>query len=590
MDPQSFHVPEHPRAFVASVMSKWSDTISRMRASGRFDSKHLDRIQSFIVDGIKFDFKGDLPPPAKFANTPSVSGEAVFVAERLAQYLYIDAVEECEEDEYVQSLHCISKPGKKPRLVLDLSRNLNDFIDDESLRYATVEEAARQLAKYDFLGKLDNSDAFLSFDIHPDFRRFLAFRFHAPPGSAPSLCKNKSGMWRFKKLPFGLKSAPAICTFLFEVVAFAMEELGIRHIRYLDDWLFWGKSADEVRANMQAAIDIFSQFGLLTNKSKIEGPAQRLSFLGIQLDTVSCTMELTKDRLVELRQLIADFGRKHTTQAHTLATLAGKFSFAATVLPGARAFMRSMFELVASAKHRFHYITLTSAFHADMAMWNDLLHLWDGKASWRRPFSHAISCDASGDGFCYATHDFPPTFSPPAFSALPPPSSMVAGYFSGADVLALADPRIGISWHELFSVYAALVHNSDAWRDQNVTVWTDNLANVSILNKLSSVSNNIVPLLQAITLFCTLNNISLRAHHVPGAINDLCDYGSRPELHRFSFDCLSLKPRLCSSSSIRHEASISNTASQFSRRFADLLAPAAPVAGARRAAAVSSKR
>ncbi len=70
-----------------------------MRASGRFDSAHLDRIRSFIVDGIKLDFKSDLPPPAKFANTPSVSGEAVFVAERLAQYLYIDAVEECEEDE-----------------------------------------------------------------------------------------------------------------------------------------------------------------------------------------------------------------------------------------------------------------------------------------------------------------------------------------------------------------------------------------------------------------------------------------------------------------------------------------------------------
>ena len=41
----------------------------------------------------------------------------------------------------IQPLHVIIKAGKKPRLVIDLSRNLNDHLEYEYFQYSCVDDA-----------------------------------------------------------------------------------------------------------------------------------------------------------------------------------------------------------------------------------------------------------------------------------------------------------------------------------------------------------------------------------------------------------------------------------------------------------------
>ena len=45
-------------------------------------------------------------------------------------------------------------------------------------------------------------------------------------------------------------------------------------------------------------------FGFAINYNKVEGPVQRLTFLGILLDTVAMSMELPEKKLTELKELL----------------------------------------------------------------------------------------------------------------------------------------------------------------------------------------------------------------------------------------------------------------------------------------------
>ena len=78
---------------------------------------------------------------------------------------------------HIQPLHVIIKHGKKPRLVIDLSRNLNDHLQYDYFRYSCVDDAVKESSPGCWHGKLDLSNCFLSFPLHPSVRKCFCFRF-----------------------------------------------------------------------------------------------------------------------------------------------------------------------------------------------------------------------------------------------------------------------------------------------------------------------------------------------------------------------------------------------------------------------------
>ena len=65
-------------------------------------------------------------------------------------------------------------------------------------------------------------------------------------------------------------------------------------------------------------------------------------------------------------------------------------------------------------------------------------------------------------------------------------------------------------------------------------VKTDNLADVHIINRQSTRSQDLLPLLCSIYATCAYYNISVRAEHIPGVLNVVADCLSRPDLHMHS--------------------------------------------------------
>ena len=78
-------------------------------------------------------------------NTSTVYGNAALVRDRIRQYVEFGAIVSLPPDHPlpfgIQPLHVIIKTGKKPRLVIDLSRDLKAFLQYEYITDASVRDA-----------------------------------------------------------------------------------------------------------------------------------------------------------------------------------------------------------------------------------------------------------------------------------------------------------------------------------------------------------------------------------------------------------------------------------------------------------------
>lgn len=545
----------------------WHDTLNRMARLPGARCDILRDIAGWVEFGVQLDLV-TVPQPVTHSNTLSVLHNADLVRVRLQEYIEFGAVVPLPDNAQcpfgVQPLHVIIKPGKKPRLVIDLSRNLNSHLRYEYFSYASVRDAAELSTPGCWYGKLDLSNCFLSFPLHVSAIPHFIFRFDGR-------------LFQFVRMPFGLASAPRICTLLLSVVAHRMAVDGIdRLVRYLDDFLFITETRESMAATLSLAQQLFSDFGLLVNTEKTEGPAQRLSFLGIQLDSVAQTLSCTADRLVEIRTLLTSAMDTPRIKLSFLASLIGKLQFAASVLPGARPFVRRMLDLQhdqarrISARHSQHpvlaprHITQADShptpsastatdpfdrrlhfaqqhgsfytdrgFRADARFWLTHLHLWNGTAKWRSaqstPFH--IATDASLSGFGFYLESVPPHVDT---SQWPPALRVGAGY-SGVYDSAHAHLHTASSqmtWCELFAVYAALSTYRTVLRHSCVLFFVDNETDVHILNRQATRSARLAGLLREIYTIGLEDNISICARHRSGVDNTLADYLSRPELHQ----------------------------------------------------------
>ena len=112
----------------------WHRTLDDMASQPNADQASLQRVRAWITHGVTLDLHTQ-PDAIDHDNTFSVRMEADTVRERIQEYIAFEAIVPLPDTHPcpfgVQPLHVIIKPGRKARLVIDLSRNLNDHLDYE---------------------------------------------------------------------------------------------------------------------------------------------------------------------------------------------------------------------------------------------------------------------------------------------------------------------------------------------------------------------------------------------------------------------------------------------------------------------------
>ena len=186
-----------------------------------------------------------------------------------------------------------------------------------------------------------------------------------------------------------------------------------------------------------------------------------------------------------------------------MLSLLGKLSFAASVLPAARPFMRSIIDAASfrSASKAGRSSRLQSGFKDQVSFWLEHLQSWNGSQHWRAvrsPF--VVASDASTEGFGFVVESVPSVSLP----HVPPsmlPGAATAGVW-GKDFVAIcllpgSCKRISVA--EFYSPVAAVEKLGPALKDGHIVFVLDNSTDVAVINRRRTKDPQILFLLQRLT-------------------------------------------------------------------------------------------
>ncbi len=229
------------------------------------------------------------PASPKFRGIQFISvkaADALVLRAEIAVLLAKDAIEPVHPADmgsgFFSPYFIVPKKSCGLRPILDL-RVLNRGLHKlpfKMLRQKCIFGCVRPL---DWFAAIDLKDAYFHVSFLPRHRPFLRFAFE---GRA----------YQYKVLPFGLSLLPRVFTKVVEVALVPLREQGVRILNYLDDWLILAQSRRQLCAHRDLVLKHLSLLGLRVSweKSKLV-PTQRISFLGMELDSVNQTARLTQE-------------------------------------------------------------------------------------------------------------------------------------------------------------------------------------------------------------------------------------------------------------------------------------------------------
>ncbi len=208
--------------------------------------------------------------------------------------------------------------------------------------------------------------------------------------------------WQYRVLPFGLSLSPHVFTKVVEGALTPLREVGIRILNYLDDCLILAQSREQLGDHRDLVLWHLSQLGLRVNweKSKLS-PVQRISFLGVELDSVSMTARLTEERAQAVLNCLSSFRGRNVVPLKQFQRLLGHMASAAAVTPLGLLHMRPLQHWLHSRVPRWAWrcgtlrVGFTQQCRRSPSPWTDLAFLRAGVPLEQVSWHTVVTTDAS---------------------------------------------------------------------------------------------------------------------------------------------------------------------------------------------------
>ncbi len=402
-------------------------------------------------------FNGVLETSVAVRNAP-------VLREEIAVLLAKDAIEPVPPTEMRQGFYSpyfiVPKKGGGLRPILDL-RVLNRALHKLPFKMLTHRRMIKCIQPQYWFAAIDLKDAYFHVSILPRHRPFLRFAFE---GRA----------WQYRVLPFGLSLSPRVFTKVVEGALTPLREVGVRILNYLDDWLILAQSREQLGDHRDLVLRHLSQLGLRVNweKSKLS-PVQRISFLGVELDSVSMTARLTEERAQAVLNCLSSFRGRNVVPLKQFQRLLGHMASGAAVTSLGLLHMRPLQHWLHSRVPRWAWrrgtlrVGISQQCRRSLSPWTDLAFLRAGVPLEQVSRHTVVTTDASSTGWGATCN-----------------GQAASGLWTGPRLL----------WHinclELWAVHLALRQFRPLLLGKHVLVRTDNTAAVSYINRLGGIRSH----------------------------------------------------------------------------------------------------
>uniref|UniRef100_A0A5S6R0S0 Reverse transcriptase domain-containing protein n=1 Tax=Trichuris muris TaxID=70415 RepID=A0A5S6R0S0_TRIMR len=137
------------------------------------------------------------------------------------------------------------------RICADFSTGLNDALELHRYPLPSPEDIFTVLNGGALFSRIDFADAYLQVEVDEQSKELLTINTHR-------------GLYRYNRLPFGVKSAPGI----FQQIMDTMLAGLTGGVAYLDDVIIVGKDSEDQQKNLEAVLERIDEFGFCIRPEK----------------------------------------------------------------------------------------------------------------------------------------------------------------------------------------------------------------------------------------------------------------------------------------------------------------------------------
>ena len=280
------------------------------------------------------------------------------IAQLLAKNVIMPAVS--SPNQCISNMFLRPKQDKGWRLILNLS-NFNWVVSKKKFKMETLDHIIAAMTEKCYMCVLDLSDAYLTLWVNKQF--WLVLRFYW-----------QGRLLQYIVLPFGLSSSPWLFSKVMKVVVSHLCKMGYIVIYYLDDGWQCGRTYNKCLQACYATHNLLVACSFIPNLSKSSlVPSQQVSMLGFELNSVTMTIQISKEKEKNILELI------HITLTADrtiwqLARLIGKLISIMRVLPQGKQHYRSLEHDKLHGLHTtgwkwYSFCTLSMHSQTDLLWW-----------------------------------------------------------------------------------------------------------------------------------------------------------------------------------------------------------------------------
>ena len=131
--------------------------------------------------------------------------------------------------------------------------------------------------------------------------------------------------------------------------------------------------------HMNTLLKLVRRLGFAVAWEKVEGPTNKLTFLGIEIDTKAMELRPPQQKLVAFLDLLRDFSQCKHLSLQQLQRFAGKLNWATQVICHGRPYLQIVFDAMHGLKHRSRKYSMSPELSGAMQNWIFLLKTSNGK-------------------------------------------------------------------------------------------------------------------------------------------------------------------------------------------------------------------